>query len=51
MRRERVSGVILVAAIIGCLAMSAHAADVARAKEARTIAKEAYIYGNPIVDG
>ena len=28
-----------------------HAADVARAKEARTIAKEAYIYGNPIVDG
>ena len=43
---------ILVAALVGTAALtrSANAADITPA-EARAIAKEAYIYGYPMVDG
>ena len=43
---------LIAAALIGALAltMSVHAADITPA-EARAIAKEAYIYGYPMVDG
>jgi hypothetical protein len=41
----------LMAGILICLALTAYAADQVTPKEARAIAKEAYVYGFPMVDG
>lgn len=50
MRVKRMHWAILAAVLPGCLALGARAADTATAAEARAIAEEAYIYGEPMVD-
>lgn len=48
--RTRIARVAIAAVIVGCLGVSARAADEVSMDEVRAIAKEAYIYGNPMVD-